>query len=306
MKHPFEVGNTYRNELGEYEVVSIKEPDMVIRYSDGGEREAEIAFQRRVWERIQDEEEIKLEAEQRKSKSKTKRRSSTARYGAAFHGLAETDFQTSIKGTNWRARSGLGGLLAVRLSTLSGRIFESRAVARQPRVFITLPYAAAPKAPSRKAKFILGLDEAKAYHGFYIEKNFDEMDDSWDWPQLITALGDDLALRHTLQDAMEEYDLGWKITLFDSDHEFKSTAIVTAESGGLALRTEGNDQIRPLEWADFVAYLDELDDEEWCDLYLVQSISKTNAIELGVAIADEIAAVWNALLPLYDACAQSG
>jgi len=304
MKHPFEVGNTYRNELGEYEVVSINEPNMVIRYTDGSEREAEIAFQRRVWERIQDEEEIKLEAEQRKSKSKTKRRSSTARYGAAFHGLAETDFQTSIKGTSWRARSGLGGLLAVRLSTLSERSFESRAVARQPRVFVTLPYAVTPKAPSRKAKFLLGLDEAKAYHGFYIEKNSEEMDDAWDWPQFIAALKDDLALRRTIQDAMEEYDLAWKVTLFDSDHEYKSTTVVTAESGGLALRAEESNDTRALTWDDFVTLLDELDDEEWCDLYLNQSITKANAIELGVAIADEITTVWSALLPLYDACAQ--
>jgi hypothetical protein len=174
MKHQFKIGETYRNELGEYEVVSINDPNMVIRYSDGGEREAEIAFQHRIWERIQDEEEVKREAELRKIKSKTKRRSSTAKHGTAFHGLEEGDFQTSITGTSWRARSGLGGLLALRLSTLSGRDFESRAVARQPRVFVTIPDPDTPEATVRKAKFMCGMDETGSYHGIYVEKSPDE------------------------------------------------------------------------------------------------------------------------------------
>lgn len=302
MKHPFTVGETYRNELGEYEVVSINDPNMVIRYRDGGEREAEIAFQRRVWERIQDEEETAREAEQRKVKSKTKRRSSTAKHGTAFHGLKETDFQTTITGTSWRARSGLGGLLALRLSKLSGREFESRAVARQPRVFVTLPNEVTPKASLHKAKFVFGVDETEAYHGFYVEKNAEEMDDSWDWPRLIGALNENLALRRTVQDAMEEYDLSWVIELIDSDGAPKQTATVAIETGGLALRVAGDDGVRTLEWSDFIAYLEELDDDDSCNLSLSQHIAKADAIELGVDIADEVSAVWQALLPLYDAC----
>lgn len=51
--HPFRVGQQYRNRDGEYQVVSINEPNMVIRYLDGRTIESEINLQRRIWENIQ-------------------------------------------------------------------------------------------------------------------------------------------------------------------------------------------------------------------------------------------------------------
>ena len=52
--HPFSVGKHYRNRDGEYEVISIDEPNMVIRYLDGSTIESSIALQARIWENIQD------------------------------------------------------------------------------------------------------------------------------------------------------------------------------------------------------------------------------------------------------------
>ena len=53
-KHPFKVGKQYRNRDGEYHVMSISEPNMVIRYQDGRIIESTIVLQARIWENIQE------------------------------------------------------------------------------------------------------------------------------------------------------------------------------------------------------------------------------------------------------------
>jgi hypothetical protein len=298
MKHPFKIGETYRNELGEYEVISIDESTMLIRYSDGTEQDAEIAFQQRIWERIQDEETMKRQADERRTKSKSRRRSS-ARLGASFHGLVDTDFKDSIQGTNWRARTGLGGLLARRLSTLTGKEFESRVVARQPRVFVVMPNAFNPDKSLHEAKFEFFLTDNGAYYSFYVEKNNGEMDESWDWLRVLDALTNDVAIQDATKKAMEEYGLQWSIYLTTPEGDRIRAATVAATPDGLTLHIEADDQDHELDWIGIVAYLENLNVNDWCDLYLMQSMPKEEAIDLGVSIADKVAKVWNALMPLY-------
>ena len=50
MNHPFRVGGRYRNRIGEYEVIELNGPRMVIRYSDGRTLETEVAIQSRIWQ----------------------------------------------------------------------------------------------------------------------------------------------------------------------------------------------------------------------------------------------------------------
>jgi hypothetical protein len=51
--HPFRVGEEYGNRLGSYRVVSIDEPNMVVRYDDGNLLESDIATLARIWENMQ-------------------------------------------------------------------------------------------------------------------------------------------------------------------------------------------------------------------------------------------------------------
>jgi len=51
--HPFKVGQQYHNRDGVYQVVSIDEPNMVIRYQNGYTIESTIALQERIWENMQ-------------------------------------------------------------------------------------------------------------------------------------------------------------------------------------------------------------------------------------------------------------
>jgi hypothetical protein len=61
--HPFKVGKQYRNRNGEYKVISINEPNMVIRYLDGGTMESLIAVQARIWENIQSDDDNDFDLE---------------------------------------------------------------------------------------------------------------------------------------------------------------------------------------------------------------------------------------------------
>lgn len=54
--HPFEVGKLYQNREGDYHVISINTPNMVIRYRDGRQIESSIALQARIWENLQENE----------------------------------------------------------------------------------------------------------------------------------------------------------------------------------------------------------------------------------------------------------
>ncbi len=53
-EHPFEVGANYHNRDGDYQVISIDEPNMVIRYVDGRTLESSILLQARIWENMQE------------------------------------------------------------------------------------------------------------------------------------------------------------------------------------------------------------------------------------------------------------
>jgi hypothetical protein len=52
--HPFKVGAQYHNRDGNYQVISIDEPNMVIRYQNGRTLESSIALQARIWENMQE------------------------------------------------------------------------------------------------------------------------------------------------------------------------------------------------------------------------------------------------------------
>ncbi len=54
MDHPFRIGQRYRNRNGEYEVLQIEGPLIVIRYLDGPIIKSSVALQARIWEQLQE------------------------------------------------------------------------------------------------------------------------------------------------------------------------------------------------------------------------------------------------------------
>ena len=67
----FEVGSTYQNVKGNYEVVSIHGESMVIRWDDGDEVETTVDQQRRIIERLKHEESVRQQEKEKKQKKKS-------------------------------------------------------------------------------------------------------------------------------------------------------------------------------------------------------------------------------------------
>ena len=233
-----------------------------------------------------------------KPKAKPKRTEPAARWGRDFGGLEASDFKSGVADTTWRRKGELAGLLASLLSGATGHFFTSYAVPRRPQVFLYVAEHTDEDERQRSAKFYLQLDEEKADYGFLVEKSDEAMDEKWDWPRFLSALAEDEALRETLEEAMAEHDLHWRVELLDGG-EIASVATVTRD-GPLTWEEEGASE--NLSWTDFVDRLRGVDAAQSCDLWLRATMDRDAAVEAGVAIAAQIAGVHRTLLPLYEAC----
>jgi hypothetical protein len=78
MDHPFEVGKTYRNRYGRYQVISIDEPKMRVRYEDGREINLTIAIQVQILQGIQDAEAHEASKRPRRKTGAAKKRGADA------------------------------------------------------------------------------------------------------------------------------------------------------------------------------------------------------------------------------------
>lgn len=300
----FEVGGKYRNRDGEYEVVAIDGDQMTIRYADGRTVTSPIRLQARIWENMMMEEEIKQEVPptrkpRRSSKATGSAASAIDKFGRNFQGLEEKDFQGSVVGTTWRSRPMLGGLLAKRLWRLSGKPFESRAIYNRPEVHVYQPQFYVSEHSLMEAKFQFVLEETGVEHGFYVEKNSDEMDDLWDWLRFLDSFRTQPAMWEQLPQAMTEHNLEWIASIKDQDGVVLSTVRVSIQDGKPVMRDDAGRDYGMVTWDDFAEYLRNIDSEHWCDLHLLARIEKSQAIALGVQLAGQVAEAWNAQLPLY-------
>jgi hypothetical protein len=295
MRHPFVVGETYRNRDGEYEVVKLDGTKMVIRYADGREIETDVVLQARIRDNMRAERVIRAEALKRSARKSY--RSSHKR--VTFTGLLEGDFQRGTAGTTWRARTGLGGLLAQRLSARAQHEFLSYAIYRRAEVHIARPdcYHNAKKRGCRDAKFVFDLDAEGARYGLYVEKSDSPMDETWHWPNLMAALASDEALQESTLTAMRGLALEWELCLDPSDEPV--TRVAAGEAGLEWRPAEGEASV--ISWPEFVQRLSEIDEGTWCNLYLCARLDKTEAIAAGAGIAETAVAAYCELLPLYDA-----
>jgi hypothetical protein len=297
MRNPFEVGDTYRNRRGEYEVVELDEPDMVIRYADGQLLETTVRLQARIWRNLQAEK-AAMEAAERRPKRKGSR---SSRRGARFDGLRDGDFQRGVAGTSWRARTSLGGLLAEQVCQASGKFFQSYAVFRRAEVHVARPehYHHKEKTTWRDAKFVFELDPEGACYGLYIEKNNGLMDEARHWPNLMKALSKDKGLQKDLLAAMRLLGLQWEV--YAPGPEMLAQASAGADS---LLWESAEGEQEAVSWPEFVKRLSAIDEDTWCNLYLCARMEKDKALEAGTGIADTAAKVYRALLPAYKAASE--
>lgn len=301
MEHPFEVGKTYRNRKGEYEVVSLDGPSMVLRYSDGSVLRTRVDVQARIWRNVQMEARVEREKQRAKSQPPLRRRG--GRRGQDFQGLQDHDFQKGVGGTSWRARTSFGGRLAERMTDITARFFQSWAIYRRAEVHIAQPTHYDSQARARGAKFVFGLWEEGAWYGFYIEKNLGPMDATWQWPNMIQALSSDALLRGEIEQAMQAHDLRWKLYVWGDG---SLVAQVGAAEEGLVREEPTDQELGLLTWPKFVEELRSLDTETWYSLFLLANLQKERALAAGPGLVEPVAEVFRALLPLYEASTRQG
>lgn len=303
MDHKFEVGKEYSNRNGRYQVLSIEEPKMRIRYEDGREDNVTIAIQARIWQAIRDETQQPKPAG-KKGKKPTKGQRAWTRRGYAFKGLLQTDFKNDIAGTDWRRRESLGGLVALQLSETSSQFFQSHAVSRRPAVHVYLPDHFDPANGVPYAKYNLRLSPDDARFGFYIERpdGTRNMDNSWHWWPFLQALETDDQLQKQLLTAMQVNDLNWLLQLEKGEgNNYKEWREIKVIEGQPLLWDEKED----IEWAEFVNRLRAFSSDLWLNIHLCKSTEKQVALAAGPQFADKVSAVFQSTLPLYLACIET-
>ncbi len=312
MNHPFRVGEVYRNRLGPYEVLSIDVPVMTVRYTDGKVFKGDIATLARIWENLNAESAAVKPVVHEVTPQRTvhagnalatdtpMRPRNKGRQGALFEGLVEHDFQAGVTGTSWRARDSLGGLLAQRLSDVLGAPYQSWAIYRRAHVYIAHAgsHMANQEEGIRRAKFIFALRPEGARYGFYIERNRDEVNEDWDWRRFISGLRRDASELRQISTVMREHGVTAQPYLWESDDKCTLPGHLVARPEGLTWRPAESGAV-DTSWPDFAELLSQLDPTLWCDLYFQAKMSKGEAIELGVDIAERVVNTFVGLLPLY-------
>ena len=296
----FECGERYRDRNGEYELLELDGNRMRIRYVETGEEgTGDRVFKERIWLNICREEREETEkSAPRPAKRKRRQGTSHGTRGAAFQGLGAGDFQAGTRGTSWRRRESLGGLLARHLTDRSSGYFESFPIPRQPMVNIARPDFYGEETKLREAKFFIKLDEEQVSYGLYIERGKEPLDDSWRWPRFLRSLRQNEALRSGVEDAAARCDLHWKWYVWEGGG---LVARAFREEGGWSWVSSNGGGSETLSWEAFLDRLENADANKWCELHLCRDMPREEALGLGVQLVDPVTDAFVALLPLYGA-----
>lgn len=289
MENPFTVGEKYRNNLGEYEVVSINGADMIIRLEDGRTIDTTVNLQARIRERVRWEKKHKLEGQASQRSRKHLRK-------AKFPGFRDTDFREGVKGTSWRARTKLSGLLRDSLTAKTRYEFQSYAVYGQPVGHYVIPEYYDKKQRGESAKFILDLNVERVRYGFHIKKGEVTTKTPNDWQNLIVKLTEDADLQQRIVHSMQTHNLQWD--LYPDSLEDSPIHVGVAADGQLLW--PGPEATETLTWDEFIHKLQEVSAAEPYNIYLCAHLEKEEAINRGAQLADIIVELYRNLLPLYE------
>ena len=148
-----------------------------------------------------------------------------------------------------------------------------------------------------------------AEYGFYVERDSQKMDRTWDWLRFIAALEKPASWARQVEGAMRERGLEaeaesskWRIP--DARQEPGPVGRWTVAAGGLEWLPAGESTPAPCTWQDMAKSLTAVEPRLWCDFYILGRTKKAEAIALGERLVDRAAQTYAALMPLYDASAR--
>lgn len=286
----FKIGQEHENMKGVFKVLAIERDDMRIRWESGEEVITPVSLQSQIIERMHQE--LALIRGKRGGKSKQPR---FPEYVSKFEGLKEDDFSKDVVGATWRHYDSLGGAVSIRLNS------DEFEIASWPRYGLSAINWADLNHRRHddfrlQAKFFARLDENCLYFGLDIEWSNQAMDAKDDWNPFIAWLRDDKN-DSWLNKMVSEHDF----LIYDMNKEGSFTGTIMSGGGKWRLFNEGQEQ----EIESLADFLDDLTDSTRVDLQIAKIIEKDEVVTRGVEIADDIARMFEMLMPLYEALCHS-
>lgn len=286
----FKTGQEHENMKGAFKVLTVKKGEMCICWESGEETTTSSALQGRIIQRIDQERAIIRARRGEKSK---KKKAKPSEYAGTFAGLKEGDFSEDITDATWRHYNHLGGAVAVRLAS------DKFDIGSWPRY--GLPEIQWADLDHRRdndfrlqAKFFARLDNKSFYFGFCIGRLNRENNGKADWEALIEwlrELENDTWLRETA--------LNHNLSIYDTKDEAAFTGAIKP-AGGKWTRLNGDEEETFESLADFLGNLAE---DTWVDLEIAHVMQKKKAVDRALEIADDVAGLFETLMPLYEAAA---
>ncbi len=307
MSQPFEVGKTYRNRNGEYIVQAVEGDQMTIRYVSGGTLQTSVAIQSRIWENIHFEYQMEQEEEKRalakEARLEARRRTAAAKKALAapkYGGFQEGDFELKKRGIAWSGREQAGKALAYQLSQRVEGGFGSWIVPRKSQVHVARKEHYDRDTRDTNAAFFVTVGEDGVKYGFRTGKPSGKEDTGWPWSTLIAVLADDKEVRKALRAAMK--DQGLTLDVYAEELSYQQVGQIQLEGRSFLWRHETAEQeiTQKMTWTKLVKYLQTVAPNKRCDLYLCKHLTAEAALELGAAATDEIAGVFESLMPVYE------
>lgn len=286
----FEIGEKYENMKGVFEVIAIHRDSMDIRWESGEEISTPIALQQRIIERMAHEKELEEEQSDRAKKTK----STSGRSAKPFAGFENSDFGTSLAKTVWRGRGQLGGAVSRQLKKGAYK-FSSWAVLRQPEVqWLDVKRQKQDDLPLQ-IKFFARLDETGLDFGIHLPGPVPTASTQGDWQPLMTWL-------ETAENAAWLTDVSKAHELVIRDLSGDGFAgVLESQEEGWVHRTEA-ETVTPVEA--LRSFLMDRGNAAVLELSIEKRLPKAAAIERQQHIAEDIAALFDVLMPLYGAAAQ--
>lgn len=287
----FEVGGKYENMKGVFEVIAIRRDSMDIRWESGEEISTPIELQQRIIERMQHEKEM----EAAKARQKAKKSKASSKAGKQFTGLEATDFSNTVSKTSWRGRGQLGGAVAQRFKTKQFK-FNSWAVLRKPEVNWLDVKRQKQEDLSFQGKFFARVAEDHLFYGLTVPAPTSTDTPASDWHRLmdwLTKPENDAWLKKQCQ----SHDL----YLCDLGKQGFRGNIAPKEELWVNVQPETSE----INLESLSAFLSACVKSDGMDLRIQKQIDKATAIEKKQGIAGDMATLFETLMPIYVALADT-
>jgi len=195
-------------------------------------------------------------------------RKKKSKCGGDFDGLGAGDFKDSVTGTSWRSRASLGGAVTTKLPSDKFK-FNSWSIYGTPRIQWLDREHQEHHDTWFQAKFFVQLDEGHLSYGFCIERSDDPKDPKDDWKEFIFWLRDK---------KNEDWLNG------------------VASNQNLDIRESGKN-------VSLASLLESLPEGRWRSAEIAKRVPKEQVLQRAESIADDISALFETLMPLYEASA---